>query len=157
MEYRRIVVALDPDSTAGAPVFERALGLAAAGQGKQLLIASCLDARTAAENEDRVGTMAGLDASNSQSALRQQREAALERARGWAQGLAKQAQGQGVSAHTTVDVGPPGALLCELARNWKADLLVLGLTRRGPLMDRLLGSVTQYVVHHAPCSVLLVH
>ncbi len=56
-----------------------------------------------------------------------------------------------------MDVGQPGVVLCALARNWKADLLVLGLTRRAPLVDRLLSSVTQHVVHHAPCSVLLVH
>lgn len=156
MDFKRIVVGLDPASTSGAPVFERALGLAV-GPGKQLLIAGCLETRTAAETEDRVGTIAGLDAPTAQSALRQQQDAALEHVRAWAEGLARQAQAQGVTAHTTVDVGPPGALLCELARRWKADLLVLGLTRRGPLVDRLLGSVTQYAVHHAPCSVLLVH
>jgi nucleotide-binding universal stress UspA family protein len=157
MEYSRIMVALDPHSTSGAPVFERALGLASAGTNKQLLIAGCLEARTAAETEERVGTIAGLDGPSSRSALRQQQEVVLERARAWAQGLAGQAHAQGVTTHTTVDVGQPGVVLCALARNWKADLLVLGLTRRGPLVDRLLGSVTQHVVHHAPCSVLLVH
>jgi nucleotide-binding universal stress UspA family protein len=43
-----------------------------------------------------------------------------------------------------------------VAEHWKADAIVLGLTRRGGFADRLLGSVTHHVAHHAPCSVMMV-
>lgn len=43
----------------------------------------------------------------------------------------------------------------EIARSWGADLIVVGSHGRG-FWGRLLGSVSDAVVHHAPCSVLVV-
>ena len=45
--------------------------------------------------------------------------------------------------------------IVEAARRWKADLVVIGSHGRG-FWGRLLGSVSDGVVHHAPCSVLVV-
>lgn len=47
-------------------------------------------------------------------------------------------------------------MICELARNWNADLIILGRRGRTGLSELLLGSVSNYVLHHAPCSVLTV-
>ena len=41
------------------------------------------------------------------------------------------------------------------ATEWQADLIVLGVPRRGRLATRLFGSVTAYVQQHAPCPVLV--
>lgn len=56
--------------------------------------------------------------------------------------------------------GRPGAVLCKIARAWPADLLVVG--HRDQLRDKAremgelrLGSVSEYVLHHAPCAVLI--
>lgn len=46
-------------------------------------------------------------------------------------------------------------LIVDKAVDWKADLIVVGSHGRG-FWGRLLGSVSNGVVHHAPCSVLVV-
>ena len=51
--------------------------------------------------------------------------------------------------------GGPDQQIIEMAREWKADLIVVGSHGRG-FWGRLLGSVSDGVVHHAPCSVLVV-
>jgi len=56
---------------------------------------------------------------------------------------------------TRVLCGPPDQQIIELAREWGADLIVVGSHGRG-FWGRLLGSVSTGVVHHAPCSVLVV-
>ncbi|MCB2149046.1 MAG: universal stress protein [Deltaproteobacteria bacterium] len=156
MVYKKILAALDPDGEGTPPVFEHALKLVQTHHARLMLL-GCMDPRTQAEIEDRIGTVAELDSSSRMGSLKHQAETERSRCRAWLGGLAKQAEQNDVSVRTTVDVGNPGQRITELAQNWKADLIVIGLTRRGPVADRLLGSVTSYVVHHAPCSVLLIH
>ena len=57
--------------------------------------------------------------------------------------------------NTEVLRGPPDQQIIEKAKEWKADLIVVGSHGRG-FWGRLLGSVSNGVVHHAPCSVLVV-
>ncbi|MDJ0724230.1 MAG: universal stress protein [Prochloraceae cyanobacterium] len=52
--------------------------------------------------------------------------------------------------------GSPSRNVCTIAREWQADLIVIGRRGRSGLSEMLLGSVSNYVVHHAPCSVLIV-
>jgi nucleotide-binding universal stress UspA family protein len=51
--------------------------------------------------------------------------------------------------------GEPDRKIVETARKWKADLIVIGSHGYG-FWGRLLGSVSDGVIHHSPCSVLLV-
>lgn len=56
----------------------------------------------------------------------------------------------------TVELGWPSEIIIETAKKWNADLVILGSHGRG-LWGRLaLGSVSDAVVHHSPCSVLVV-
>jgi len=55
-----------------------------------------------------------------------------------------------------VSMGTPGEILLATAKEWSADLIVVGSHGRGFWGRMLLGSVTDALVHHAPCSVLVV-
>ncbi|MGL4622525.1 MAG: universal stress protein, partial [Chroococcidiopsis sp.] len=47
-------------------------------------------------------------------------------------------------------------LICDFALAWKADLIVTGRRGRRGLSEFFMGSVSNYVLHHASCSVLTV-
>ena len=57
--------------------------------------------------------------------------------------------------NTEVLRGSPAQQIVEKAEEWGADVIVVGSHGRG-FWGRLLGSVSNAVVHHAPCSVLVV-
>jgi len=52
-------------------------------------------------------------------------------------------------------VGKPGVEIAKAARDWSADVIVLGSHGRGGLTRLLVGSVAEAVMRHAPCSVLV--
>ncbi|PWZ31412.1 Universal stress protein A-like protein [Zea mays] len=62
------------------------------------------------------------------------------------------------SARALVEVveGEPRTVLCSAAEKHRADLLVLGSHGYGAVKRALLGSVSDYCAHHAPCSVMIV-
>ncbi|MBW4466079.1 MAG: universal stress protein [Pegethrix bostrychoides GSE-TBD4-15B] len=52
--------------------------------------------------------------------------------------------------------GEAGHSICSMARSWNASLIMMGRRGRSGLSELLSGSVSSYVQHHAPCSVLTV-
>jgi len=50
----------------------------------------------------------------------------------------------------------PASDIIEVAKKWSADMIVMGSHGRGRLGGLVLGSVSQAVLHHAPCPVLVV-
>lgn len=52
--------------------------------------------------------------------------------------------------------GYPPDMICEIAEKGTYDLIVLGSRGLSPLGRFLLGSISDRVVHHAPCSVTVV-
>jgi nucleotide-binding universal stress UspA family protein len=67
-----------------------------------------------------------------------------------------EAMAAGVNAEYTQNSGSPGPNICDLAKTWEADLIITGRRGRSGLSEFFLGSVSNYVLHHAPCSVLTV-
>jgi nucleotide-binding universal stress UspA family protein len=63
----------------------------------------------------------------------------------------------GVPTEFTQIANSPGRAICTLANTWAADLVVVGSHGRRGLSELLLGSVSNYVVHHAHCSVFVVN
>ncbi|HQX54279.1 MAG TPA: universal stress protein [Pyrinomonadaceae bacterium] len=63
--------------------------------------------------------------------------------------------GKALDLSTEVLRGSPDREIVEYAKKFKCDLIVVGSHGRG-FWGRMLGSVSDGVVHHAPCSVLVV-
>ena len=55
-----------------------------------------------------------------------------------------------------IELGVPARVIVESAEDWGADLAVVGSHGYGFWGRLALGSVSDAVVHHAPCSVLVV-
>jgi nucleotide-binding universal stress UspA family protein len=62
----------------------------------------------------------------------------------------------GRPAERRVVHGDPAIEICRVAEEGRFDLVVIGSHGLGFLKRVLLGSVSHYVLHHAPCPVLLV-
>ncbi len=73
------------------------------------------------------------------------------------QSYASEANTTGINTEFRQILGNPGSVICDLARKWEADLIVVGRRGRKGLTEFFLGSVSNYVLHHAPCSTLTVH
>jgi len=59
------------------------------------------------------------------------------------------------SVATRMHAGSPGETIVEMARACRVDLVAVGSRGLGPYKGTLLGSVSDHVVNHARCSVLL--
>lgn len=68
--------------------------------------------------------------------------------------LTDKAIAAGVSTEFTQTYGDPGRTICDYAGTWGADLIIVGRRGLSGLSELILGSVSNYVLHHAPCSVL---
>ena len=70
--------------------------------------------------------------------------------------FANKAIAAGVRTEFTQITGHPSSTICEFARSCHADLIAIGRRGLSGLQEMLLGSASNCVVHHAPCSILLV-
>ena len=62
----------------------------------------------------------------------------------------------GVPTEYYQGLGRPGHVICETARVWEAGLIVIGRRGLSGMSELILGSVSNYVTHYAPCSVLII-
>lgn len=58
-------------------------------------------------------------------------------------------------AKSHVRLGQPADVICDIAKEIGADMVVIGAHGYG-LVERLLGTTASKIVHRAPCSVLVV-
>ncbi len=83
-----------------------------------------------------------------------------EAARKWAEGVLEdsvgKARAEGLSARAVLRAGVAYTEIVDLARDERADLIVIGTHGRGGIDRALLGSVADRVVRLAPCPVLTV-
>ncbi len=70
--------------------------------------------------------------------------------------VADLARAAGIEAQTDMAEGRPAEVIVAEADRLEADLVVVGSHGHGALSDILLGSVSQFVLHHAHVPVLIV-
>ena len=72
------------------------------------------------------------------------------------QSLSREATKAGVKTELKQTFGYPGRNICESAQTWSAELILVGSRGLTGMKEMFLGSISNYVTHHAPCSVLIV-
>lgn len=156
MSFQKILVGLALTPT-NQSVFQEALDLAIAHHG-QLFLFHSISAESAIAPPPFSGEL-GLSPHLVEQAyqveqlhLDQQTQATRE----YLAHLCEQAAQQGVRAESAYQLDEPGRSLCRKAEEWDADLLIVGRRGRRGLAEVLLGSVSNYVLHHSPCTVMVV-
>jgi len=61
----------------------------------------------------------------------------------------------GLMTETRLEMGAPREVICRIADEEHFDLVILGRRGMGEIRDVLFGSVSNYVLHHVRCPVLL--
>ncbi|NJM78397.1 MAG: universal stress protein [Acaryochloridaceae cyanobacterium RU_4_10] len=69
----------------------------------------------------------------------------------------KQLEEAGVSVTTKHILGDPASVICSVARELEVDTIIVGRGGRRGIAEAVLGSVSNYVFHHAPCSVWAIY
>lgn len=84
------------------------------------------------------------------------RERAEETARAGVDFLRGRFPSARVEIKSVVQLGRPAQMIVQTADDWDADLIIVGSHGHGFWGRLALGSVSDAVLHHAPCSVLVV-
>jgi nucleotide-binding universal stress UspA family protein len=90
------------------------------------------------------------------SALDQAWEAEKKQAKELVDKTVELLRAKGLKATGTVENGDAKSRILESAKDWRADLIVLGSHGRKGLEHFLMGSVSEAVARHAGCSVEIV-
>lgn len=158
MMWQKILVALDFSDITDT-VFDRALTLAKL-TGATLILLNVLPP----DREDRVNPALYsieypvvpevyqkiLEENQKQwQALQEKNLLALE-------AMKEKAAESGVDAKTVQIFGDPGNVICKQAKEFTVDLIAIGNRGLSGLKELFLGSVSNYVTHHASCSVLII-
>jgi nucleotide-binding universal stress UspA family protein len=157
MVFTRVLVALD-HSFQTSLVFDQALEQIKSEKA-HLLIVHVIRQEDEIQPSPLVGigTIADVDMYNALHQLQHERiQKEMQTAQTWLQPYCQQATSRQISSEIGCTAGIPGVVICDIARSWNADLIVLGRRGHQGLKEIVLGSVSNYVVHHAPCSVLIV-
>lgn len=158
MSFKKIFAAVD-DSELGQRVFNQALELAV-GDRADMMLFHCITVNTLGETAVPIPVDLGMnvelmDRAYQAQRLRQERD--IKQTSGLLQNYCEAATKQGLQVEFDCKMdGDPGYSVCQAAENWGADLIVVGRRGRTGFTEAFLGSVSNYVVHHASCSVFVI-
>ena len=154
--FNKILVALDRSPEA-SEVFDFALS-AAQPEASEILLVHFVDWQMQDESSwIGLGTMYDVDVSGAHYELSRQRlQMEVETSKDWLETLTKKAETLDLSCKYECLVGNCNLGIGDRAKEWDADLIVIGRRGYRNISEMFLGSVSNYVIHHAPCSVLVV-
>lgn len=155
MSYQKILVALDR-TAASDRVYDHALSLAEPNQTQMQLI-HCLSIKPYENLNVLIDAGVGL---RSSSQVQREEEAAqrqhLQEAQAWLKQMCNETSKKGIMTTSKCEVGDPGILICRLAKEWEADVVVVGNGGKKGIKKLFLGSVSDYVAHHSLCLTIIV-
>ena len=161
--FNKILVAIDR-STVSKQVFEKALSLAKAAQAKLILLhvlsveesGSPMGSPYLVKHRDGCIHVDPQIMSRANEVYEQEWEIFKQEGLKLLRLYTKKTIAIGVQTEFSQITGDPSSTICDFAQSCHADVLVIGRRGHSGLTELFLGSVSNYVVHHAPCSVLLV-
>lgn len=154
--FQKILVAIDSAENS-QKVFDQAIDLAKAMATSLMLLHVLSSEEEGSPNISMVGLEYSPVIAVEMAEMHQKQWIAYEnRGLEMLRSFAEQASTAGVVVEFSQNLGSPGRTICEVARTWQADLIVMGRRGHSSINELLLGSVSNYVLHHAPCSILTV-
>ena len=168
MTFKNIMVALEL-SARDETVFSEAMNLAQSIRA-QLTLVHCLSDLTemAMMSQGGVGAAYGFPGTASgatvppamanmdliEEANLSKREQALKRLGLYQQ----QASSRGISVQCKCyeGTGSVGSQICHIALYLHVDLIILGRKGHNGIAEALLGSVSNHILHHSPCAILVI-
>ncbi|MDJ0590425.1 MAG: universal stress protein [Pleurocapsa sp. MO_226.B13] len=156
MMFEKILVALDRSSEAPA-VFDFALSIAQPEVTEMLLVHFVDWQMQNVSPWVGVATLYDVDISGERyDWSRQHLHQEVENRKQWLATLTETAKQQQINCEYECQVGNCNLGIGDRAKNWGADLIVIGRRGHRNISEIFLGSVSNYVIHHAPCSILVV-
>ena len=148
MDYKKILVALEY-GVESEEVFERAVAIAKSS-GASLMLFHCITTDiNYLEDSPSVYSESIKDFA---AKFKEGRDLVEQQLAEYSQ----KATDLGINVEWKCEADKPEKAILNLAKSWDADLIVMGRRGLSGLKELLLGSVSNYVVYHAPCSVLIV-
>ena len=141
MQFKKILVPLDGSGTADN-AFRYGVEMAKT-YNAELYVLVVADIEEAAYPLMQVN----LDR-NGFASVKEKAEAVMERA--------KKQIPEGLHVTPIIRIGVPGSVITDLVEEEKIDLVIMGNSGKGSISSFIMGSVSQYVIHHVKVPVLII-
>ncbi|WP_404786468.1 universal stress protein [Altericista sp. CCNU0014] len=151
--YTKILAAFD-NSPRGDRVFEAALSLAKANQASLMLLHVL--SRDSDDSPVRFSSKLNSRDEDIYRVYRREWEDFVQKMDERLTALMQIAATETVMAEFKQLEGSPGKTICDFARNWGADLIVIGRRGYSSESEMFIGSVSSYIIHRCNCSVHIV-
>ena len=152
MSYQKILVAVDR-SPRSEILFQQALEIAKQNQA-EMMVFHCLPLEDIGIGN--YPNIYGEELMSWNQGTQERLKQEIDEINDWLSGYVQKSKAEGISCQLEWKLGDAGRWIREMAENWQADLIVLGRRGHQGLAEFFLGSVSNYIVHHATCSVLVV-
>ncbi|MBE9046756.1 universal stress protein [Pleurocapsales cyanobacterium LEGE 10410] len=153
--YSKILVALD-ESQLSKKAFQQSLSLAQVFDAELQLLNVISPQEAKYQNTvSLIGS--GINSDKTNEVAEAEWQLLVTNRLNYLESLLKEAMQIGITADLSQEIGHPAQHICNFAKDWSADLIVIGSHGRKGLNELFMGSVSNYVSHHVPCDVMLVH